>query len=145
MFYIAADKHGFKVIQYVQEYLNQNNIPFENTGETPADEDMKLEDLIPPFAEKVRSNKENRGVIICGTGIGVEVGINKFSGIRACLATNPQIAEWASVYDKCNVLCLVGWDDDKEKVHKMLDAWLNAEYDGNEGRLRMFDEFDKWH
>jgi ribose 5-phosphate isomerase RpiB len=77
--------------------------------------------------------------------VGVEVGANKFSGIRASLATNPQIAEYAAVYDKCNVICLVGWDDDKVKVHKILDAWIHAEYDGNEKRLKMFEEFNKWH
>jgi len=145
MLYTSADKHGYKVLQYVQEYLKGNNISFQNMGVTSPDEDVNLEDMIPPFAQKVRSNENNKGIIICGTGIGVEVGVNKFSGIRACLATNQQLAEWASVYDKCNVLCLVGWDGDKQKIYAMLDAWLNAEYDGDAGRLKMFEEFDKWH
>jgi RpiB/LacA/LacB family sugar-phosphate isomerase len=132
-------------LQYVQEYFDLHGLSYENMGVKTADEDMKLEDMIPPVTKKVLEVSESRGVLICGTGVGVEVGANKFSGIRASLATNPQIAEYAAVYDKCNVICLVGWDDDKVKVHKILDAWIHAEYDGNEKRLKMFEEFNKWH
>ena len=80
----------------------------------------------------------------CGTGVGVEVGINKLSGIRACLAQDERIAEYARVYDDCNVLCLVGWETSEEKVEKIMHAWLQARYDGNQERLKMFDVFDLW-
>lgn len=106
---------------------------------------MTLEIMIPPVVKGVLEDQNNRGILSCGTGVGVEVGVNKFSGIRACLATSEELAEWAAVYDKCNVLCLVGWGSSKEKIFKMLDKWLNAKYDGDKGRLKTFEEFDKWH
>lgn len=145
MIYTAADDHGFTVIQHVYEYLKTHNLEFEDSGVTSADQDLKLEEMIPPVVQKVLTDKDNSGILICGTGIGVQVGANKFSGIRACLATTPQIAQWARQYDKCNILCVVGWDDDKEKIHKILDAWFQTEYDGSESRLKMFEEFNKWH
>lgn len=145
MIFVAGDKHGFKVAEYVREYLQKNSLHYENLGVSSDQEDMELQDMIPPVVQKVLEDVTNSGILICGTGIGVEVGANKFSGIRACLATTPQIAQWARQYDKCNILCLVGWDDDKEKLNKILDAWFEAEYDGSESRSKMFEEFNKWH
>lgn len=145
MIYIAGDKHGYKAIKIVEEYLQKHNIPFQNLGITREEEDIKLQDMIPPLKDKVLEHEGNRGILSCGTGIGVEVGVNKFSGIRAALATNETIAEWSRVYDNCNVLCLVGWNCDKDVVEKILDAWFAAEYDGSEKRLKMFEEFNKWH
>lgn len=145
MIFIAGDKHGYKAIQIIEDYLQLNKIEYLNVGVTTDEEDVKLEDLIPKITRRVLSDKNNLGIFTCGTGIGVEVGANKFSGIRACLATNEKIAEWAKVYDKCNVLCLVGWEPDKVNIHKILDSFFKAEYDGSEKRLKMFDEFNKWH
>jgi RpiB/LacA/LacB family sugar-phosphate isomerase len=145
MIYIASDKHGYKAILFAEEYLRSHNLEYKNLGVNNASEDRKLEDVIPNVVRKVRENENNKGILSCGTGIGVEVGVNKFSGIRACLATNEKLAEWAVVYDKCNVLCLSGWDVTKENVFRILDGWFNSTYDGDEDRLKMFKEFDAWH
>ena len=145
MIYVAADKQGFQAIQFVEAYLKDHRLSFENLGVKREDEDIKLEDMIPPFAEKVRSTDGNLGILSCGTGVGVEVGVNKFAGIRACLVTDPKIAEWSKVYDNCNVLCLVGWETDKETVYRILDVWFAAQYDGDKGRLKMMEVFDTWH
>lgn len=144
MIYVAGDKHGYIAIQFVIEYLKEHKIEYINLGVASLSEDMKLEDMIPPVVKEVLGSNST-GILSCGTGIGVEVGINKFNGIRACLANDKQIAEWAKVYDKCNVLCLVGWNSDKQLVYAILDSWFSAKYDGNEARLKMFDCFDKWH
>lgn len=145
MIYIAGDKHGYSAIEFVIEYLNEHEIEYVNLGVTSLSEDMKLEDMIPPVVKKVLDDDSNIGILSCGTGIGIEVGVNKFSGIRACLADNKQIAEWARVYDKCNVLCLVGWNSDRQRVYEILDSWFSARYDGDEARLEMFDRFNEWH
>jgi len=145
MIYIAGDKHGFAAIQIVEDYLAAHKIESSNLGVQDKNEDIKLEEIIPKVTKKVLEDDKNLGILACGSGVGVEVGANKFAGIRACLATNPQIAEWSKVYDKCNVLCLVGWSPDKENIEKIVEAFLKAEYDGSEKRLKMFEEFNKWH
>lgn len=145
MIYVAGDKEGFKAIKMVEDYLKAHHIKFENLGVKNNSEDMKLEDMIPRVTKRVLKNSNNKGILSCGTGMGVEVGANKFSGIRACLVTDVKIAEWSRVYDSCNVLCLVGWKVNRKKVYKMLGSWFRAEYDGDKNRLEMFEEFDKWH
>ena len=145
MIYIAADKHGLRAIKFVEEYLKSRNIPYDNLGIKTETEDMRLEDMIPKVVAKIRENRENKGILSCGAGVGVEIGANKFSGIRACLATNTKVAEWSRVYDNCNVLCLVGWEPEKNTIHSILDAWFGAEYDGDADRLKMMEVFDSWH
>lgn len=146
MIYIGADKHGLKAIQFVSEFLKSKGMVFENLGVTAENEELPLQDLIPKIVQGVlKDPKNNRGILSCGTGVGIEVGANKFSGIRAVLADSEQIAEWSRIYDDCNVLCLIGWNAEKEKTERILDAWFRAEYDGSERRLKMFDAFNTWH
>ncbi len=145
MIYLAGDKQGFDAIQIVSKYLDSNNLEYENLGVESTEEDIELEEMIPKVAQKVLESEINIGILSCGSGIGVEVGANKFAGIRACLATNEKIAEWARIYDKCNVLCLIGWNPEKENIEKIVNSFLNSKYDGSEKRLKMFEEFNKWH
>lgn len=145
MIYIAGDKYGFKTIQSVKKYLEDTHRAFKDLGCHRDDEDMDLELMIPPIVEAVIKDESNVGILSCGTGIGVEVGANKFGHIRACLATNEKLAEWAITYDKCNVLCLPGWEMTETEICKILAAWFNASYDGSKRRLKMFDAFKDWH
>lgn len=145
MVYIATDKHGYKTIAVVEEYLKSKGVKYINVGVKNESEDIKLEDLIPQVTEHVKENTSNRGILSCGTGVGIEVGANKFSGIRACLATNEKIAEWSVVYDNSNILCLSGWETKKDTILKILDAWFSAKYDGDKERLKMIEVFDTWH
>jgi len=144
MIYIAADKHGYKAISFVIRYLEKNKIKYLNLGVKTPSENIKLEDMIPLVVKKVLKNN-NIAILSCGTGIGVEVGVNKFSGIRACLATNAKIAEWSKMYDKCNVLCLASWGSTQKQVNSILKSWLKTKYDGDKGRLKMFKTFNTWH
>lgn len=145
MLFLAADKHGYKAIKMVMNYLDDKQIPYKNLGVDSAEKDMSLESMIPPVVDEVLKKKENQAILSCGTGIGIEVGANKFSGIRACLAYAPKIAAWARQYDNCNVLCLVGWKSNKTSLNKILDAWFATKYDGNKKRLKMFKKFNEWH
>jgi ribose 5-phosphate isomerase B len=145
MIYLGADKHGYKAIKIVELWLKQKQIPFENIGVRSEKKDLKLENLLPAVAASVKSNQKNVGIVSCGTGIGTEVGINKFGGIRACLIDDSELARWSKIYDNCNVLCLVGWRSDKNKIEAILEAWFSAKYDGNKDRLKMIEAFNHWH
>ena len=141
MIYLAADKHGYKAIKFAEEFLKKNKIEYENLD---FEDEIKLEVMIPKVVKKVKENN-SLGILSCGTGIGVDVGANKFSGIRACLASNTQIAKWSRVYDDCNVLCLAGWKCNKKQIHNILKVWLSSSYDGDKDRQKMFSAFNKWH
>ena len=145
MLYLGADKHGFRAIQFVREILESGGLEFADLGVQQPGQDIALEQLIPKIVQMTLKDKKNRAILSCGTGVGVEVGANKFSGIRACLANDERVAKYSRIYDDCNVLCLVGWDADRAHIEKIVQAWLNSEYDGSEKRIRMFEVFNSWH
>ena len=118
MIYLGADKHGLEVVGMIETYLKENKIPYQNLGVKTIKENILLEDLIPKVATKILGLENNKGILICGTGIGITIGANKIKGIRANLATDKTIAEWSVVYDNCNVLCLSGWNPDKKMLKK---------------------------
>lgn len=144
MIYLGADKHGFKAIKIVQNYLVNKSVGFVNMGVDKENKDIKLEELIPKLTKKILESENNKGIIICGTGIGVSVGANKIKGIRSVIATNKTIAKWSVVYDNCNVLCLSGWKSNKKNIEEIINSFLNAKYDGSEKRLQMMKTFDTW-
>ncbi|MEK7077267.1 MAG: RpiB/LacA/LacB family sugar-phosphate isomerase [Patescibacteria group bacterium] len=145
MLYLAGDRHGLEAVKMVEDYLKAHAIQCENLGVKREGEDLPLEEIIPRVARSVFEHEGNSGILICGTGIGVAIGANRFAGIRACLATDEQIAEWSKIYDNCNVLCLAGWGAKKEGIWKILDAWFRAKYDGDAERSKTFRIFDTWH
>jgi len=145
MIYLGADKHGFRTIAIVKEYLSSHKIKFIDLGVQTVTDEKRIEYIIFDVAKEVKNNNQNIGILSCGTGVGVEVGVNKFSGIRGCLAANKTIAKYAVEKDKCNVLCLVGWHPNKKTIIGILDTWFNSQYDGSKIRLTMFDVFNTWH
>lgn len=145
MIYLGADKHGIKTIAIVKEYLSFHKMEFIDLGVQTGGDETKIERIIFNVVKEIKSNNQNSGILSCGTGVGVEVGVNKFSGIRGCLATNKTVAKYAVEKDKCNVLCLVGWHPKKKIILGILDSWFHSQYDGSKTRLSMFEIFDTWH
>lgn len=144
MIYLGADKHGFKTLKIVQNYLKSKEIEFINLSVSKEDDVIQLEDLIPKIAKKILTSQDDKGIMICGTGIGIAIGANKIKGIRANLANDKTIAEWSVTYDNCNVLCLSGWKSDKKNIEEIIQSFLKAKYDGSEKRLEMMRVFDSW-
>ena len=137
---VAGDHYAVNLAQKVAELLSEKGLDVENVGSKSADQKLSLQEMIPRITKNV--SDEVTGVLICGTGVGVEVGANRFKGVRASLCTNAITAEDARKYDKANVLCLSAWQT--EDPEQIIEAWLATEYDGNESRLKMFEAFDEW-
>ncbi len=144
MMYVAADHFGVCVADAVIDYCAQRSLDTENLGSRANDQMVTLQELVPRLVEAVRTDPDSTGVLICGTGVGVEIGANRFLGIRASLCSNPELAGWARQYDKANVLCLSGWQTSTDTVSSIMEAWLSTEFDGDEARTQMLSVFDSW-
>ena len=139
--YIAGDHYAVDLVEKVINCLDKNSINYENLGALEESTKVPLQEIIPKVTAASKDT-ENFGILICGTGAGVEIGANRFKGIRASLCIDPKQAEYARVYDKANILCLSSWITKDPTT--ILDAWFSAKYDGNESRLKMFEDFDTW-
>ena len=96
MITVAADHFGIAAKQIVTDWLRAKKLPFEEFGSKDVEDEQSIADFIPKVAERVLRDPENRGIMICGTGIGVDIGANRFKGIRSVLAANPKLAEWTT-------------------------------------------------
>ncbi len=142
MIYIAGDHYAVELAAKVKAHLHKRGIAYKDLGAQNAAKKVTLQQIIPAVTEKVLADAGSSGILICGTGVGVEVGANKFTGIRASLCRDGKQAEFARVYDNANVLALGSWLTDEPG--EILDAWLAHHFDGDAGRTQMLKDFDSW-
>jgi ribose 5-phosphate isomerase B len=145
MIYVAGDHHAEPTLARIRAFLSAAGHDFREFGfqggKVPT---AKLQDFIPQLARAVQSQGGATGILVCGTGAGVEIGANRFHGIRASLCSSPKHAEWARTYDDANVLCLASWALEEMQLEEILNCWFRTEYDGDEARRNMFRTFDSW-
>lgn len=88
----------------------------------------------PSFGHKVgtmvANNKVKKGIVICGSGIGISIAANKVKGVRAALCTTPDHAEMSRKHNDANVLALGARMTDYNKILEIVNTWLNTEFDG---------------
>jgi len=142
MITIAADHKAAALMQDVQLYLHARGLEVENVGSLSEDEPALLQAIIPHVVKQVQRGEAEFGILACGSGTGVEIGANRFRGIRAALCVLPQQASFARNKDNANVLCLSSYVE--SDVHTILDAWLSTQFDGDERRSQMLQDFDAW-
>ena len=145
MIYVATDHFGIQAKAVVTAWLSDNRFMFEEFGSRSETDKCSIADFIPTVAAKVRESSNNRGIMICGTGIGVDIGANRFKGIRSVLAATPKVAEWSRTYDNSNVLCLSGWEFDKANLESILSIWFRTDFNDPDGEKNKFlSAMDRW-
>ncbi|MFC1640856.1 RpiB/LacA/LacB family sugar-phosphate isomerase [Patescibacteria group bacterium] len=125
--YIGADHAGFRLKKQLIEYIETKKISVEDVGNftlEPADD-------YPDYAKKVAANisgKETRGILICNSGVGVNIVANKFKGVRAVNAFSPAVAKSSRRDDDTNVLSLGAEHITFVEAKKILDTWLKTPF-----------------
>ena len=145
MIYLAADHFGVELKAVVANWLRTQGLTAEEFGSKNSEDICSIADFIPKVTAKVLQSPDNRGIMICGTGVGVDIGANRFKGIRSAFASSPKIAEWSRTYDNANVLCLSGWEFERENVEAILDKWFNTPFSDPDGSKNKFlSAMDTW-
>lgn len=138
---IAGDHYTVELVDKIISILKARSVEILNLGTTSPDVKISLQQIIPAVANKVQSGEMDMGILICGTGVGVEIGANRIKGIRASLCRDTEQAKNARIYDNVNVLCLGSWY--KDEFEQIVEAWLDSQFDGDEKRAQMLKDFDK--
>ena len=129
MLAIGADHAGYEAKETIKEYLQEKMIEVKDFG-TFSKESCHY----PVFAEKVSrsvaSGESEKGILVCGSGIGVSIAANKIKGIRAALCYEPLLAEMARKHNDANVLCLGARFSGAETIKKIIDVFLKTEFEG---------------
>lgn len=135
--YIGADHKGVVLKGKIKEWLNKAGHSVTDVGaETVQDED-DYPDYARSVAQGVQQDPEgHKGILICGSGAGMAVAANKFKGVRAALLHDPVMAKDARDDDDINVLVLGADYIDEASAHRVVEAWLNTPFSGEERHAR---------
>ncbi len=140
MLYLANDHAGFVFKQKVIKILQKKGIEFEDLGAF-SNERVDYPKFGKLLAQKVAEKEENRGILICGSGIGMSIVANRNPKIRAGLCKNCKITRLARQHNNINVLVLAGRDSKPLCVRKMINIFLNTQFLGGKyaDRLNQID------
>lgn len=141
MLYIGADHRGYKLKEALKVYLEELNFEFADLGALEIVPDDDYPDYAIKVAQKVSQNpKENRGILICGSGVGVDVVANKFKGVRSGLIFNPEQARMSRNDDNTNVLSLSADFTDENLAKEIVKVWLETPFSRLERHARRLEK-----
>jgi len=122
---LGSDKSGFLLKEAIKTYLTEQGIEFEDMG-TQDLEHGKYYEAAPVVARAVQSGKFDRGILICGTGMGMSLVANKFDGIYAACVESVYGAKMCRAINNANILTMGGWIIGPEMGVEMVKAFLNT-------------------
>ena len=133
---IAADHGGFESKEYLAEMLRAAGYEVVDFGDSQPKPDDDYPDYVVPLARAVARGELDRGVAICGSGVGACIAANKIPGVRACLIHDGFSAHQGVEDDNMNVICLGGRVVANSLAWELVSAFLNARFSGAERHLR---------
>jgi ribose 5-phosphate isomerase B len=124
--FIGSDHAGFKLKEKLKKLLKTKKIKLIDLG-TSSTESVDYPDIAKKLAKKVVKEKA-KGILLCGTGIGMSITANKIKGIRAALVYNIKTAKLAKEHNNANIICIGARTQKEKKALQMIKAWLNARF-----------------
>lgn len=134
--YIGADHAGWELKDRVVRMLSERGLEVVDVG-THGPESVDYPDLAAPVARAVSNGEVERGILICGTGIGMSVCANKFPRVRAGLVNDTFTARMCREHNDCNVLVLAARVVQPEVVPDILAEWLETPFAGDRHARRL--------
>jgi ribose 5-phosphate isomerase B len=139
-YFIGTDHAGFEVKPFVIDYLQKKGIEVEDLG-CYSNESVDYPDYAHKVAEAVLNYPGSKGILICGSGIGMSLAANKLKGIRAALCHDYYTAAMARRHNDANILCFGARIVGLGEIESILEGWLNNEFEGgrHERRVKKID------
>jgi len=133
---IASDHAGFDCKSRILHYLSENQVETIDLG-TDGDGSVDYPDYAIKVANLVSEGVIDRGILICGTGVGMSIVANKFPGVRAALCHNLETAEASRGHNDANILVLGGRILDLDLALSIVATWLKTPFDGGRHQRRL--------
>ena len=133
---IGCDHGGFELKQKVIDYLKARDIEFEDFG-IYIKEAADYPEIAKKVSIDVANNRFNRGILICGTGIGMSIVANKTKGVRASLCHDTYSARVSRAHNNANILCLGARVVGEYLALDIVDTWLKTGFEGGRHKKRI--------
>jgi ribose 5-phosphate isomerase B len=140
---IASDHAGFELKERLRVALAEMGYAVEDIG-THSTASTDYPDYAHPLAQEVSAGQSVRGILLCGTGLGMSYVANRYPGVRAAVAWNPEVAALARKHNDANVLVLPARFVSDEDALAILQAWLTTPFEGgrHQGRVAKIERDD---
>jgi len=133
---VGADHAGYAVKERIKEALQKDGLEVIDFG-THTGESVDYPDYAQQVARSVSQAESNRGVLVCGTGLGMAITANKFRGIRAATCNDTYTARMAAEHTDANVLCVGARVVDADHAVAIVHEWLKGKFGGGRHQRRI--------
>ncbi|PTX62505.1 ribose 5-phosphate isomerase B [Melghirimyces profundicolus] len=133
---LGSDHGGLKLKESIKKVLEEMNVMYEDVG-CDCPDSVDYPDYALPVAEKVAKGEFDRGILICGTGIGMSITANKVRGIRCALVTDEYSARMSREHNNANILALGERVTGPGLAEGIVRTWLNTEFAGGRHERRV--------
>ena len=136
MLVIGSDHGGYELKMAVLELLRERAVNCADFG-TDGSASVDYPDFAAKVAAAVSSGEAELGILICGTGIGMSISANKFSGVRAALVHDEFTAQMAAEHNNANILAMGGRVLTPDQGKKLVEIWLDTKFEGGRHQNRL--------
>lgn len=141
MIYLGTDHRGLQLKEELKKFLAEQGFEAEDLGAFEYNKDDDYPDFAATVASKVAENLSvHKGILLCGSGHGVDIVANKFKGIRAALCFNPQVAAQSREHEDANVLVLASDWLESAEAKDIVTVWLGKSFSGEERHIRRINK-----
>ncbi|OPY14256.1 MAG: Ribose-5-phosphate isomerase B [Syntrophus sp. PtaU1.Bin005] len=133
---IGADHAGFLLKEEIKSFLEENGWIVQDVG-TDSETSVDYPDYGAVVAKSVASGLFARGILVCGSGVGMAIVANKFAGIRAAVCLDTETARLSRLHNDTNILILAGRRTRPETAREIVAVWLETPFEGGRHRGRL--------
>ena len=142
MIALGCDHGGYGLMQEVIKYLESHGLEYKNFG-TYTEESCDYSDYSKKVAEAILSGECEKGILICGTGIGITIAANRYEGIRAANCTDCFMAEATRQHNDANILGMGARVIGPGTALKIVDTFLNTPFSNEERHIRRIKKIER--
>ena len=134
--FLSSDHGGFELKEKVKSFLIDNNFEYEDLGCTSL-EPVDYPDFAKLLSNKIKDKNNSKGIIFCGTGIGISIAANRFRHIRAALCTSVEMASKSRKHNNANVLALGGRILEGKLALEIVKVFLQTDFEAGRHSVRV--------
>ena len=142
MIAIGSDQGGYELKQVILEHLKERGLEYKDLG-SYGPESVDYPIYAKKVAEAILSKEADKGILICGTGIGVSITANRYPGIRAAHCTDCFCAEATRMHNDANIICLGGRVTGPGLAVMLVDTFLDTPFSGAERHQRRIEMIER--
>ena len=141
--YLGCDHRGFQLKEKIAKWLFEWGYEFEDVGAQTYDEKDDYTKYASEVASLVADNKKSLGILLCGSGVGVDVVANKFDGVRASIGVDSEQVKQGRSDDDMNILVIASDHTSEHNAKEMLKTFLKTEFDEKARHKRRLEDIKK--